>query len=561
MSDFAHDYRLLSLVAELSNAAERERAARKLAQSVGAEQLIVFAPDPDLGDLLPSAGFPQTLPGGLLWQKRLQECVSSRSIETRLPCPYSGTEQPVLLCAGVDGSVLALLGGKPDIAAVAAVQSLLPLLTASFKGERVARTAAAHQRIAEESAARAGALAASLDRVRRNLGEALRRANATAAENARLYKEVKDADRRKDEFLAMLAHELRNPLAPVRNALQIMKIAAHDQTAIEQARQMAERQIVHLTRLVDDLMDVSRITRGKIKLNVRPVELATILAGAIEASRPLIELRRHELTVTYPPEPVRLNADATRLVQVVTNLLNNAAKYSEEGGNIWLTAEREGAEVLISVRDTGIGIPSEMLPKIFDLFTQVDRSLDRSEGGLGIGLTLVRRLVEMHGGTVQAFSKGPGHGSEFVVRLPTCAAVATPSGPHPSESQSAMQLRILVVDDNVDAAESLGLLLRIQGHEIQTAHDGADALRLASVFRPDVVLLDIGLPRLDGYEVARRLRKDDNTRRCLLVAMTGYGQEEDRRKSRAAGFDLHIVKPVHPDAVREILAVRAGLMH
>ncbi len=376
---------------------------------------------------------------------------------------------------------------------------------------------------------------------------------------------LREADRRKDEFLATLAHELRNPLAPVRNALHLMQLAGQDPEAVEQARQMIERQVEHLVRLVDDLLDVGRITRGKINLQKEPVDLADVIARAVESSRPLIDARRHNLEVTLPKTPLTVEGDPVRLAQVFLNLLNNAAKYTPEGGKIWLTAERASGgcqppgNAMVRVRDTGMGIPREMLPKVFDLFTQAERTLDRSEGGLGIGLTLVRRLTEMHGGSVEAFSAGPGQGSEFVVRLPLLTAV--PPAPEPEEpvelpgrTGPVPPRRILVVDDNQDSAESLAMLLRLFGNDVRTAHDGHLALAVAEAYRPDVVLLDIGLPGINGYDMARAIRKMPALDQAVLVALTGYGAEEDRRRSREAGFDAHLVKPVDLGTLQELLA-------
>ncbi len=366
--------------------------------------------------------------------------------------------------------------------------------------------------------------------------------------------QLTQADRRKDEFLAMLAHELRNPLAPLRNALEMMKLSGAAGPQLEPTRQMMERQVQQLVRLVDDLLDVSRITHGKIQLHKEPVELATVVAQALETSRTLLDARKQQLTVSLPSEPLWLDADLTRLAQVMGNLLNNAAKYTEEGGQIWLTAQRERNEVVIRVKDTGIGMTREMLKVAFDLFAQADRSLDRSQGGLGIGLTLVRRLVQLHGGSVQALSDGPGRGSEFVVRLPLLVqtrpplqAPEAPTGPRPSR-------RILVVDDNVDAAESLALILRMAGHEVRTAYRGPTALEAARTFQPEVVLLDIGMPGMDGYDLARRLRQERGLQKVLLVALTGYGQEEDRRLSWSASIDFHLVKPVEHEALQSLLA-------
>jgi PAS domain S-box-containing protein len=367
---------------------------------------------------------------------------------------------------------------------------------------------------------------------------------------------LKEADRRKDEFLAMLAHELRNPLAPIRNAVQIMRLLGSADSRLEQAREMIERQVVHMTRLVDDLLEVSRITRGKIKLQIEPVDLVAVVARAVETSRPLIDARQHDLTIALPPEPIRLEADATRLAQVISNLLNNAAKYTENGGRIWLTVDHEGGEAVVRVRDSGIGIPPDLLQRIFDLFAQADRSLDRSQGGLGIGLTLVKNLVEMHGGSVTAHSNGPGKGSEFVVRLPlspyhdNANALATSSAATPADIPCPH--RILVVDDNRDSAESIALLLKLWGHDVRTAPDGATALETVRAYRPQVVLLDIGLPNVNGYDVAKQLRQEFGRDGLLLIAVTGYGQSEDRRRSAQAGFDHHLVKPVSPEDLAKL---------
>ena len=371
--------------------------------------------------------------------------------------------------------------------------------------------------------------------------------------------------RGRDEFLAMLAHELRNPLAPIRNAAQVIRQLGPADGSLTWARDVIERQVQHLSRLVDDLLDISRITRGQIRLDRQEVDLALVLAQALETSRPVIDARGHALTVALPPEPVHLHIDLTRISQVVSNLLNNAAKYMEEGGQIWLTAEREENEAVIRIRDRGIGIPRAMLPRVFELFTQLDRSLDRSQGGLGVGLALVRSLVELHGGSVQAFSDGPGHGSEFVVRLPVYRtlpsrddAAAPRLAPEPVAAQ---RRRILVVDDNRDAAETLGMFLELAGHEVCLAHDGEEALRAAHENRPEIVLLDIGLPKLNGYEVARRLRQmsgdsGPESPPELIVAISGYGNDEDRQRGMDAGFDHYLVKPVEPAALQELLAPR-----
>ena len=377
---------------------------------------------------------------------------------------------------------------------------------------------------------------------------------SVAIENARLYEQLREADRRKDEFLALLAHELRNPLAPIRNAVQIIRLST-EQAALEQARTLIERQLGQMVRLVDDLMDVSRISRNKLELRKEPVELSSVVQSAVETIRPLIEQMGHDLTVTLPPPPVVIEADPVRLAQVFMNLLNNSAKYTERGGHIRLTAERQGSDVVVAVKDTGIGIPADKLPTVFDLFTQVEGSLSHSQGGLGIGLSLVKRLVEMHDGSVEAKSGGLGKGSTFSVRLPVLIAHSRPHGSGEKEAAAPKSsLRILIVDDNRDNADSLGMMLRIMGNETQTAYDGEEAVAAAMAFRPDVILLDIGLPKLNGYEACRRIREHLWGDDVVLIALTGWGQEDDVRRSDEAGFDHHMVKPVNPDALMKLLA-------
>jgi signal transduction histidine kinase len=369
---------------------------------------------------------------------------------------------------------------------------------------------------------------------------------------------LREADRRKSEFLATLAHELRNPLAPLRNGLQIMRLSCHDRATLDEARTMMERQVGHMVRLIDDLLDLSRITNGKIELRKERIDLAAAVQDGLETSRPVIEAAGHELGVTLPPGPVYVDGDRTRLAQVFANLLNNSAKYTPQGGHIALTVERQGSDVVVTVTDDGIGIPTDKLAQVFDMFTQVDRSLGRSQGGLGIGLSLVRGLVEMHGGSVEARSEGQGKGTEFVMRLPIALAVGRIANPSYGEvfgdPLCSSKYRILVVDDNRDSAISLGMMLKIMGHETRTAHDGLDAVAVAEAFRPDVVLLDIGLPQLNGYDACRRIRQQPWGQGMVLIALTGWGQEEDKRQSKEAGFNFHMVKPVDPAALEKLLA-------
>jgi PAS domain S-box-containing protein len=376
----------------------------------------------------------------------------------------------------------------------------------------------------------------------------------------RLAAELAETDRRKTEFLATLAHELRNPLAPISNGLHLMRMASGNPRAQEKAREMMERQLRQLVHLVDDLLDIARISCGKVDLKKERIDLKTVLAGAVESSTPLVGAAGHTLALQLADEGLELVADPIRLGQVVSNLLNNAAKYTPSGGRIELSARREADDAVISVADNGIGIPPDALPQVFEMFTQVGRDRDRSQGGLGIGLALVRRLVELHGGSVRADSAGTGQGSVFTVRLPLAspAPACRPAAPSAPQAQAAAQLRVLVVDDNVDAAESLAELLDLAGHATRIAHDGEQALRTAHEFRPEVVFLDIGMPGRDGYEVAKALRGRPETQQAVLVALTGWGAKDDRARSRSAGFDHHLTKPAGMAAVEGLLSKMAG---
>ena len=368
--------------------------------------------------------------------------------------------------------------------------------------------------------------------------EALRKLHGALAEMA-------EADRRKNEFLALLAHELRNPLAPLRNSVQVLRLGGDTKTVLA-ASDMMERQLGHMVRLVDDLLDVSRISRGKIQLRPERTELATAVHHAVEATHELAQCMSHKIVVTMPPEPVYVHADPTRLAQVIGNLLNNACKFTDRGGHISLSVERADGQAVIRLRDNGIGISADQLTRIFDPFVQVDTAVDRSVGGLGIGLSLVKNIVEMHGGTVGVRSAGLGHGAEFVVTLPLLSAVDAALSPDSvaGAPPRASGHRVLIVDDNRDSADSLATLLALKGNETRVAYSGAEAMAAAESFRPDAMLLDIGLPHMDGYQVARRIRSEPWGKELLLVAITGWGQDEDRVRSREAGFDAHLVKPV-----------------
>ncbi|MGQ0546470.1 MAG: response regulator [Betaproteobacteria bacterium] len=398
--------------------------------------------------------------------------------------------------------------------------------------------------------------------------QALSERAAVALENARLFgnlqreiarsrqaeAELQDANRRKDEFLAMLSHELRNPLAPIRNAVEVIRRLAPAEPRLTMARDVVDRQVTLLARLVDELLDVSRISEGKIALKKESLDLARVVANGVDTARPLIDAKRQKLSVDLPAGPVWVSGDAERLAQVIANLLNNAAKYTQEGGRIELAAAASAGEAAVTVRDNGQGIDPKLLPRVFDLFVQGERSLDRAQGGLGIGLTLVRRLAELHQGRVEAASDGPGRGATFRLFLPCISTVqAGPSQPVHAEERNVYGRRILVVDDNADAAESTAEFLRLEGHELKTVYDGAQALAAVRVFAPHVIVLDIGLPGLDGYAVARRLREQGDTSHTLLIALTGYGKKEDRERAADAGFDYHFTKPADPREIQRAI--------
>ncbi len=369
-------------------------------------------------------------------------------------------------------------------------------------------------------------------------------------------KRTEEALRHKDEFLAMLAHELRNPLAPIRAALHILELPQIDAARARQAREIMNRQVGHMVHLVDDLLDAARIMRGRIELRQQPHEMMHIVEHAIETARPVINAQGHSLVLNAPHRSVPITADAVRLAQAIANLLTNAAKYTERAGRIFVTVAAEGDHAVLRVRDQGVGIEPELLPRIFDLFVQGERALARSQGGLGIGLALVKRLVELHGGTVTASSEGRGKGSEFAVRIPMTFDYVRDKKV-PASMIPAHARNVLIVDDNVDSAECMGAMLQLNGHQVQVVHDGFAAVEAARHQRPDVILLDLGLPGRDGYEVARMLRNDSDLKKTKIVAVTGYGRDEDRLRSKQAGMDLHLTKPVDPEHLEEIIRTLA----
>jgi signal transduction histidine kinase len=393
---------------------------------------------------------------------------------------------------------------------------------------------------------RTGAMRADLDE-RQRMADSLRR----------LAFDLSEEGHRKDRFLATLSHELRNPLAPMRNALEVMKLAASDPAEVENARRMMERQLAQMVRLVDDLLDVSRISRDKLELRRESVTLRSVVGTAVENARPLIEQQGHRLSVSLPPEPVFLHVDPTRIAQVFSNLLNNAAKYTDRGGEIEVVAHVERDQAIVSVIDNGIGVPPELVSQVLEMFGQADHSLERASGGLGIGLSLAKRLVELHGGRIALRPARSGRGTEVEVRLPTLSADALPASEVTTTAKdpgARPRRRILVADDNVDSANTLATLLDLLGHTTRVAHDGIEAVEVAEAFRPDIVLLDIGMPRLNGHEACRRIRALDWASSVAIVAVTGWGQDQDRERTREAGFDLHLVKPLDPGAIDGLLS-------
>lgn len=529
---------LVDLVIRLSCVKGRAAAARELAREAGAEDLLAFVRDTVVNALVPARGFPQTLAGGSAWRAFLARCDTPGRQQGEVDLPV-GTFRPAVALVGA-GATLVLVGGAPASPAVDQIERLLPLVEALLCAEHTTLVAAAEAEESREAASRATALAAALD--------------AARAHAAKLNADLREEHRRKDDFLAMLAHELRNPLAPVVTALELLRLRPHEPTAVRRQVEVMERQIAMLSRLVEDLLDVSRISRGRMELRRERLELRDVLADALEASRPLRDARGHRCELLLPEEPLTVDADRLRLSQVLANLLNNAAKYTERGGRIVLAAERAGDHAVIRVHDNGIGISPEILHRIFDLFVQAPAALAQAQGGLGIGLTLARSFVQLHGGELTAESPGLGQGSTFTVRLPLAksdAVESAPAAPSGAVERATHGLRVLVVDDNRDAADTLAAMLELLGHQPAVAYTGSEGLRLAAEIGLDLAILDIGLPGLDGYDVARHLRRSQPE--TLLVALTGYGTSSDRRRSRDAGFDEHFVKPLAAEDLQCVL--------
>ena len=517
------------LIASLADPAHRQVQLRALASHLGARAVFVFAPEPDAGGkLIPAPGFPATLPSGRGWRPLLARARAAGVHRADVAYPTADEDAPAVAYS-YPGVTYVVIGAQPTVSDVLEQLAVTaPLTSAIFRAEATALYARSDLEIARQAAERATTLTRALDRARLD---------------------AERATRVKDEFLAMLGHELRNPLAPIVTALQMLRLEG----VSSKLQGVLERQVSHVQRLVDDLLDVSRITSGKIELRRERLEAASFIQRALEMSRPLFEQRRTELIVEVPACGLVVDGDPVRLAQVVANLVTNAAKYSEPGKRISIRAERVGPNVQISVEDQGIGIEPGLLDSVFETFVQVQQGLDRASGGLGLGLAIVRNLVELHGGHVSAFSEGRLRGSKFVVVLPAIEGVAdaapAPLPPRPARTTSGT--RVLVVDDNCDAADLLGELLVDHGHAVSVAHSGPEALELIMTFRPDAALLDIGLPVMDGYELALALR--DQLPSIRLIALTGYGAPSDRERTRAAGFDAHLTKPVSLSTVTTTL--------
>ena len=531
------------LVVGLAGPSGRAQAAAALAHALGCDSLALFIRDAALRVLLPAPGMPKTFAGGPKWRAFLLACSSPGRHAARVDLPADSLSDATALSQ--DGVVAVLLGGAPDAGGLAVLERELPLLGALLRTEQALHIGNAGAAEARDAASRAQTLARALDTAR--------------AASAVLNQQLRREHERKDEFLAMLAHELRNPLSPLVNSIAILRRTDLSGPLAQRQIDVMARQVTQLTRLVDDLLDVSRVSRGLIELRREALLLSEVLEVAVEAMRPALEARGQQLQLLGASAPLYVNGDRVRLIQVFSNLLQNAVKYTDAGGNIGISVTPDGSRVSIMVRDSGVGIPPEMLPRVFELFTQVPVTLDRSQGGLGIGLTLVRTLVELHGGHVTAHSVGLGHGSTFTVSLPLVTAPKPALRDSVPRAVVRSQPKVLVVDDSMDNAQSLAEVLRMMGAQAVVGRDGPEALELATREPPDLVLLDIGLPGMDGYETARRLRSQA-TGRIRIVALTGYGSAEDRERSRAAGFDAHLVKPASLDQIEKLLASLAPMV-
>ncbi|MDI1228590.1 MAG: ATP-binding protein [bacterium] len=539
----------LNCLTELADPALRGKAAVRVAALYGSDSIILFIKDDAIGLPLPPSGFPQTLPDGKRWQKFLKQCIENGTAQEVLPVPGLPAAQSVIGIGGEKGTVIAFIGGALADDAYTDIPAILPVLDLALKGEQVARIAEANAQLAVERIAVAHRLAESLDKARLDLAKILIKSRAA-------QQELKMADQRKNEFLALLAHELRNPLAPIGNALELLRLGIDKPAMVQKVQEIMQTQFMQMVRLIDDLMDVSRISTGKILLKKEVLNLSDVLLSAIDAAKPQLEANGHRLDVHLPHAHSDLLADPTRLNQVFINILNNAAKFTPKGGQVTVTVTPSVSHVDVSVTDTGKGVPKEIASKIFTMFAQGDDNVSRTTGGLGIGLGLAKNLVELHGGTISVVSEGTDKGSTFTVRLPLHTGAASKQEPAPAAGtgRAEVALKVLIVDDNKDSAKTMGWTLEMLGHEYRLAYDGESALQIAQTYVPQLILLDIGLPGMTGYEVCAAMKASPSLRDSLLIAQTGWGQSQDKEKAKAVGFDYHLVKPVNIHELKQIIA-------
>ena len=551
-------FELIEIFTQLQQPETRPQGLQALATFTQAAEVRLFGKDTEIGVFLPAQGLPQTMRHGARWHAFLKQVAAHRFFTATLPAA-NGNEQ--LACGIADQPGLAILvcvGIELSSALRDQITAVLPLVGAKLVVERAAQFAAGHAAAARDANRHASSLNVALDANRRELQKAFERAERELASRREAEQKLREVDRRKDEFLAMLAHELRNPLAPISTAAELLVLFAQDEKRVQQAAEIITRQVQHMKALVDDLLDVSRVTRGLVQLEKEDLDLKLIVNAAVEQARPLIESRGHVLTMWISAEPLPVHGDRTRLIQVISNLLNNAAKYTPQCGEIALRMEAQDALIRISVRDNGGGIESALLPTIFDLFTQAKRTLDRSQGGLGIGLALVKSIVDLHGGQVAVHSDGPEKGSTFSITLPRLEKelASRTLAQDNSALLPATSLRVLIVDDNLDAAQTLAALLEAQGHDVTVRKNAEMALSEAERKAYQLFILDIGLPDMDGYNLAQRLHQCEASRDAVFIALTGYGQLHDRMLSKAAGFDCHFVKPVD---TRQLIRILSGI--